>query len=958
MKKIPLAARVLFPTTLAGVIAIGFLGLASWTRTAHAAPPDLVVASVDSAERAVLPGPRAAWAQARNDLGSVPGDLVLDHLSVMLRRSADRQQAYDLLLQEQQDPSSANYHRWLSPIEIGERFGATQRDIDALSTWLGTQGLQVDAVANNRVQIRFSGRAADVSRAFATGLHYYQTGTEKRIASTGAPSIPAAFSAAVKSIIGLTSIRLHPAHHFSAPRSMQQHDGIRPASTNCQGGVCNYAVFPADFSTIYDINSVSQQGIDGSGQSIAIVSRQRVYNTDIDNFQTLAGLTIKDPVVIIPPAGTDPGPPATTCNTSTTTTPNCTKPGDAVQDQGEATLDVQRAGSVAPGATIKLVVSGKNVEDGINIGIEYAIDTNPPPAQILSISYTSCEADNDQGAATYVDGYFSQAAMEGISVFVASGDGGVAGCASLDSAPTAGEAISTNLLCASSYATCVGGTEFADSASPGLYWNTSNGANYASALGYIPEGAWNDPLDSKGNPQASASGGGASTFIAVPSWQNGLASASVSGRYTPDVSFAASAREGYFTCIAAQGASCAISNGSYSFLPTGGTSASAPSMAGIAALLNQKTGSAQANLNPRLYALAANSGNGVFHDVTVASSGVANCVVVTPSLCNNSTPGPNGLNGGLVGYAVGPGYDLATGLGSIDVANLLAQWGNPTAGAVNLNQHGLTGTWDNPATTGQGIVMEVDPDFYSPGTGLLFAGWYTNDVTVAGGQRWYTLQAPVLASSPSVSAGIYLTEGGAFASPAATVPTRQVGQAIVQFSDCTHGTLHYTFTDGSGRSSTIPLTRLDANISCGQSGNNGAVASSFLLSGAWTDSSAGQGIVFDVNPTQNVLFAGWYTYARTAGLNSGPTGQRWYTLQTTLIPGTTQVNSIGIYDTTGGVFNQAAPVTTTQVGTGTLIYTSCSSATFNYTFTAGENTGVRGTMNLSRLGPTPTGCHL
>ncbi|MEP7096508.1 MAG: S53 family peptidase [Dokdonella sp.] len=939
------------------ILAIGFAGLAVSSSAAFAAPSNLVVASVNSAQRATLPAARATWAQERNDLGKVPDDLALDDLSVMLRRSPERQQAYNRLLQEQQDPSSPNYHHWLSPSEIGEQFGATQHDLDVLSNWLGTQGLKVNAIANNRVQIHFSGRAADVARTFATGLHYYQAGSEKRMANTHAASIPLAFSAAVKSIVGLAPIKLHPVHEFSTPRSMPARDGIRPASTNCQNGVCSYSIFPGDFSTIYNVKPVYQQGIDGSGQSIAIISRQRVSEPDVMNFQKLVGLPTKYPVVIIPPAGTDPGTPATTCNADTTVTPNCDKPGDAVSDQGEATLDVQRAGSVAPGATIKLIVSSKNVNDGLYIAMEYAIDTNPPPAQILSISYGTCEADNSQDGADYIDHYFSQAAMEGISVFVSSGDGGVAGCASLDSAPTTGEAISTNLLCASSHATCVGGTEFADSVNPGLYWNSHNGANYASALGYIPEGAWNQPLNAKGNTQAAATGGGASIFMPVPSWQNGLASTNAVGRYTPDVSFAASTREGYFTCVAAQGGSCTISNNSFHFLQSGGTSASAPSMAGIAALLNQKTGSAQANLNPRLYALAANPGNGVFHDVTVASSGVSSCVVATPSLCNNSTPGPNDLTGGLSGYAVASGYDLATGLGSIDVANLLAQWGNPTASAVNLNQHGLTGTWYNPATNGQGLVMEVDADFYSAGTGLLFAGWYTNDVTIAGGQRWYTLQAQVVAGNPSVSAGIYLTEGGTFSSAAALATTSEVGRATLQFSDCSHGALQYTFSDGSGRNGTIPLTRLNANISCGQSGGNGAASSSFLLSGAWYD-APGQGIVFDVNPTQNVLFAGWYTYAANAGTNSGPAGQHWYTLQATLVPGTSVLNSIGLYDTTGGAFNQAKPITTTQVGTASMVYNSCTSATLTYSFTAGANAGAYGTMHLVRLGATPAGCHL
>ena len=159
----------------------------------------------------------------------------------------------------------------------------------------------------------------------------------------------------------------------------------------------------------------------------------------------------------------------------------------------------------------------------------------------------------------------------------------------------------------------------------------------------------------------------------------------------PDVSFSASSHDGYFGCFAANNESCAPRlNGSFAFGIFSGTSAVAPSMAGIAALLNQKMGSAQGNLNPRLYALAATPGNGVFHDVTVSTSGVLGCNISVPSMCNNSTPGPGGLAGGLPGYAVGPGYDEATGLGSIDVANLLALW----SGGLPFNYQGL---WWVPA---------------------------------------------------------------------------------------------------------------------------------------------------------------------------------------------------------------------------------------------------------------------
>ena len=267
------------------------------------------------------------------------------------------------------------------------------------------------------------------------------------------------------------------------------------------------------------------------------------------------------------------------------------------------------------------------------------------------------------------DGVFQQGAAEGISIFIASGDGGVAGCASLDSPPQPGEPVSTNILCASPYVTCVGGTEFADSDNPDAYWSRTNGDGYQSALGYIPEGAWNEPLDADGQPQLASTGGGFSSYIATPSWQSFVGN---QGRYTPDVSLDASTREGYFTCIAAYGASCATTGGGFTYLNGGGTSASTPSMAGIVALLNQRTGTSQGNMNPRMYSLATNAGAGAFHDVTVASSGVDDCTVATPSLCNNTIPSPTGLAGGLQGYLVKDGYDLATGLGSPDAKNFIA----------------------------------------------------------------------------------------------------------------------------------------------------------------------------------------------------------------------------------------------------------------------------------------------
>jgi pseudomonalisin len=935
----------------------GLLGaVVALTFSVAALAADLIRANVDLAQRTTLPGQRSAWVTLAADRGPVPSALALSHLSLVLQRSPERQQAFERLLREQQDPSSPDYHQWLSPTEIGTRFGASRHDIDALAAWLTAQGLRVDAVANSRMRIGFSGTAANVAAAFSTDLHYFQTGAAKRIANTRDVQIPSAFVGAVRSVNGLDNPRFRPTHRARVMQStLPAKSAPRPADSYCTSSPCVYTVFPADFAQIYDLVPVQQAGIDGSGQTIAVIGRARVYMPDIENFQSLAGLATKDPTFILPTGGVDPGTPASTCSGT-----SCTNPSDAVGDQGEATLDVQRAGSVAPGATIDLIASANTSSvDGLQVALAYAIDHDPVPARIISLSYATCEAENTQGNAEYLDSEFSQAAMEGISVFVGSGDGGVAGCALLDSPPTAGEQMSTNLLCASGYVTCVGGTEFADSVDPDAYWRPVDSSTFESALGYIPEGAWNEPLDSTGATQTAASGGGVSAYLATPSWQTGAGVPGTQGRYTPDVSFSASMHDAYFSCFAAAGGPCTVAaDGGFTYIGAAGTSATAPSMAGIAALLNQKTGSAQANLNSRLYALAANPANGVFHDVTVASSGVSNCLATTPSLCNNSTPGPTGASGGLPGYLVGAGYDEATGLGSIDVANLLAQWSVAQPVSVNLDQRGLTGAWYNAPTSGQGVNIEIDPDFYGVDVGLFYAGWFTYDVTAAGGQRWYTIQGKFDAHDGYVGVPIYLTDGGRFSSPQAATTT-PVGDATLQFADCTHGTLTYRFSDGSQREGVIPLTRLTPNVTCTPAGDSGANGGDSWLSGGWADTSElGQGFVFDINPLQPILSAAWYTYTADADPDSGPAAQRWYTLQVAFASGATSKDNIPIYDTTGGVFNNPAPVTSVQVGTADIVFHSCSAATMSYAFTSGENAGARGTLELTRLGAVPIGCRL
>ena len=285
------------------------------------------------------------------------------------------------------------------------------------------------------------------------------------------------------------------------------------------------------------------------------------------------------------------------------------------------------------------------------------------------------------------------------------------------------------------------------------------------------------------------------------------------------------------------------------------------------------------------------------------------------------------------------------------------------SGPVTLNQRGLTGTWYNAATGGQGIVMEVIPDLVSAGQGILFGGWFTFATAPGGGadkQRWYTLQGQV-SSSPSATLGIYTATGGNF-NAAPKIAASAVGQATISFSDCSHGTLSYTFSDGTGRSGNIPLSRLDTNASCSPSGDNGIKTGDSLLSGAWYDpNTSGQGFVFNVVPGLKTVFAGWYTYAPNGQQVGGGASQRWYTLQTPMpATGSTlaalTLGSVPIYTATGGVFDNPTKAINNQVGTATLAFTSCNALKLTYNFSSGSSSGQIGTINLQRVGPTPAGC--
>jgi hypothetical protein len=205
-----------------------------------------------------------------------------------------------------------------------------------------------------------------------------------------------------------------------------------------------------------------------------------------------------------------------------------------------------------------------------------------------------------------------------------------------------------------------------------------------------------------------------------------------------------------------------------------------------------------------------------------------------------------------------------------------------------------------------------------------------------------------------VTLTLYQNTGGNF-DAAPTTSAMPVGSVQFSAADCTHSTLSYSFSDGSGRSGTIPLTRLLPNVTCSSSGPETPNVD-FSYSGNWYDpTTSGQGIVFELNPNQPLAWLTWYTYAPN-GQADGAAGQRWYTGQQAYTPGARSL-PLTLYETTGGAFDQPSPTpTTVAVGTATASFTSCTALQLAFSFTAGSNAGTSGTIAMTRVGQVPQGC--
>jgi hypothetical protein len=675
-----------------------------------------IVDPINERQLVTLQGYVHPLANAANDRGPAPEEMQLERMHLALKRSASQETALRQLIGEMHAPGTANYHKWLTPDEFGSRFGPSDEDVSAVKSWLEGHGFSVAKVNPGRQTIEFSGNVAQMRAAFHTQIHKYEVNGESHYANAGDPQIPAALAPVVGGFVSLNNFRPKSYAHLLGKATYDARtDKAAPEWTTGNGtNGLNFVLAPQDFAVQYDLNPLYKAGIDGSGQTIAIVNESNIDIMLANNFRSLFGLPYNPPQIIID--GNDPG------------VNGINNPDGPNGASVEAYLDVEWAGAVAPKAQIDLVIGGDTaLENGLILALEHAVYGNVAP--VISMSFGNCEA--TLGSFNqFFSNLYEQAAAQGITMLVSTGDSGSANCDSSGAEyATHGQAVSG--LASTPFNVAVGGTDFYYSHynqsqtelynQIASYWNLtpSNSTPAVSILGVIPEQPWNNSqyglnafniytaLDELVTTIAGGGGGASNAALCSsaydssnacagtlsgypkPAFQSGPGVPSDGVRDLPDLSlFAASgANYSYYPICYYDGDCQPVASGqTVQITAVGGTSASTPSFAGIMALVNQQHGR-QGQAGYVLYPLAAQFPES-FHDVTVGTNSVpcditsTGCIPVSdPAVIGDpldpsapsTTEGQIGA-GTTASYNAGVGYDLATGLGAIDAANLVKNW--------------------------------------------------------------------------------------------------------------------------------------------------------------------------------------------------------------------------------------------------------------------------------------------
>jgi len=711
----------------------------------QARPTNRISQAIDDRETVALQGNVRPLLQKATDQGRMDGGTRLQ-ISMSFKRTAAQEADLEKLLAEQQDRSSGNYHKWLTPAQFADRFGVSAADVAQVTQWLQSQGFTVDRVANSRTQIWFSGPVSKIETVFRTEMHNFQLNGEPHFANAMELSVPAALSDVVLGFANLDNFR--PRSHVKV-RKVETDPALAHFTSSASG---LHFVIPADFATIYDISP----SFDGTGQKIAVVGQTALFSTgtggvsppaaptDIDAFRSAAGL-----------------PARTAANFTQTLVPNSGASVLSTADVDEASIDVEWSAAVAKGASLNYVYVGNATTTNVFNALQYAIDNILAP--VISISYGNCESSLGSSFVQQFQGWAQQANAQGQTITAASGDFGAADCDTSPTLPAQG-GLAVDVPAALPYVTGVGGTEFTGDATATVsgscaaatpFWQQSCSlTSGGSAIKYIPETTWNDTTSAQ---PLDGTGGGASTVFSKPDWQTGTGVPADGARDVPDIALNASnGHDSYIFCSqnsCINGFRLASNNATNpnGLTAAGGTSFGAPTFAGIVTILNQATGSTgQGNVNPTLYALAASTPN-AFHDITTGNN-IVPCGTGTPNCPKTGTL--------QYGFSAGPGYDQVTGLGSLDVNNLITAWssGNPTtadyamfANVASISAPGGSGTSTITVDGRNGFSGTVTLACTAPSSAFITCSVNPSSVTLSSGTASGTAALTIKTTAASLN---------------------------------------------------------------------------------------------------------------------------------------------------------------------------------------------------------------
>ena len=731
----------------------------------------------------------------------------MEHIQLLLQRPEERQAAFDAAVLAMHQVGNPSYHQWLTPETIGAEFGPSAADIAALTNYLRAEGFTVNNVGKSGMFVDVTGTVLQVQQSFHTEIHNLRLATgEDRYSAVREAQLPEALAPLVTGFLSLSNISPRPTL-VPAPEPAQMPRQSGGVPNNTSGGA--YDVGAQDFYTIYNEKTLLSGGaVTGSGITIALLEQTDINTADVTNFRTTMGVS--------------PATPALTVQHGSASV-SCSDPGvTSSGEEGEAVLDTEWAGAVAPGATLLFMSCKTTSSAGIFLSAEAVIDDQL--ATVMSLSYGSTEVGHS-ATNTFVSNLWEQAAAQGQTVVVSAGDAGSANTADQNK-PIATHGLAVNGFASTAYNVAAGGTDFQDRYDEGEgdpsygrahYWASVNSAGDSSALSYVTETTWNGTcassiisnyIEGNSNPTALCSdaangggyhatngaGGGVSIQQPRPSWQNGTVygippTSAYNNRLLPDVSLFAS------NGIWSHALDYYQSDVSGSLQRAGGTSFVSPQLAGVFALIEQKTGERLGQPNFVLYDMAGvefgtssytagttcngsgASGVGttstvpdstcIFYDVQTGNisqactSGTANCYTSSGSIGILSTS----TTSAQPAYPAGQGFDLATGLGSLNIANLVNNWQTAAAGGILYTPTVTVNATAASYTYGLPSVITYTSTVSGPGS------FPTGSVTFSGSPTISTIGSNTLVASSGCASGGTCTESTtrAFA-PSATLP--------------------------------------------------------------------------------------------------------------------------------------------------------------------------------------------